>query len=176
VRAESHLSIRALARRTGVSPATIQKIEADSVSPTVSTLFKIARGLNKAMSVFLGEHDDDGASQVSFTARGSRMVLPTGRPRLRMERIAGSIAGQAMDAHRLLIPPGEASGKELLVHGSEEIAVCLRGRLDFRVAGRAYRLGAGDTLHLKGSIPHSWINRGRGVAELLVVFAPPVVL
>lgn len=176
VRAESQLSIRDLAQLTGVSPASIHKIENDSVSPTVGTLFKIARGLNKTVSFFIGEEEQDGSGQVSFTPRQSRTLLRTGRPRLRTERIVGSIADHGMDALNLVIPPGEGSGKEALQHAGEEIAMCLRGSVDFRIAGQKYRLAAGDTLYFKATLPHAWANRGRKAAELVIVCAPPVVL
>lgn len=176
-RAESRLSIRELAQLTGVSPGTVHKIETNSVSPTVGTLFKIARGLNKSMSFFIGEEEEgEGSGQVSFTRRRTRTVLRTGRPGLRTERIVGSIADHGMEALNLVISPGEGSGNEPLQHAGEEIAICLRGSLDFRIAGKKYRLAAGDTLYFKAALPHAWANRGRGTAQLLIVCAPPIVL
>ena len=175
VREESNLSLRELARIAGVSPAAIQKVENNNVSPTVGTLFQIARGLNKTVSFFLGEEPGGHTTEVSFVPRGKRTLLKTGRSSLRIERMVDNIKDQGIDAHCLIIGPGEGSGEQPLRHPGEEIAICLRGRSDFRVGTKAYRLSPGDTLYFKGSLPHFWSNASARNAEVILVFSPPAI-
>jgi transcriptional regulator with XRE-family HTH domain len=53
LRAELGLSLRQLSNKVGVAPSTIQKIENNQISPTLSTMLKIAKGLDKDLQFFL---------------------------------------------------------------------------------------------------------------------------
>ena len=56
---------------------------------------------------------------------------------------------------------------------AEGRAACRRGEVDYRIGDETYSLRAGDSLHFKTTLPHSWINNGTGPAQLLLVVTLP---
>ena len=58
-RRKSQLTLDELAKRSHVAKATISKIERNLISPSISTLIKISRGLNKSLSFFVSEEGSD---------------------------------------------------------------------------------------------------------------------
>jgi mannose-6-phosphate isomerase-like protein (cupin superfamily) len=69
--------------------------------------------------------------------------------------------------------PGVDSGDEPHVHDGEETNVVLRGRAEFRVAGRVFALKPGDALTLPASLPHTWRSVGDESLEMIWVSTPP---
>jgi transcriptional regulator with XRE-family HTH domain len=65
-RAEEGLTLQKLAARSGVAASTIHKIEARQMIPTVSVLFKIARGLNRRPEDLIRDTMSNGASDSSM--------------------------------------------------------------------------------------------------------------
>ena len=60
------LSLDSVARLTGVSKAMLGQIERQESSPTISTLWKIASGLNASFSAFFATSSDERASDENF--------------------------------------------------------------------------------------------------------------
>ena len=54
-RAERGWSLQQLARRAGLSPASIHKIEKSGMTPTIASLMKIAAALGRSVSFFVEE-------------------------------------------------------------------------------------------------------------------------
>jgi transcriptional regulator with XRE-family HTH domain len=165
-REQEGLTLLEAAGRSGVAPSTIQKIETGQMVPTVVVLNRIARGLRRRVSYFVG--DEDEALDVSFTPAGRRPSVRTGRVEVR--RLGGDLRDPDFDAYRIVVPPRAGSGRGPVQHGGNKLIFCLRGQLAVQVADRQYRLGPGDSVHLKSILPHSWKNLDtRRTAEALIV-------
>ena len=65
LRKQKDFSLQQLAERSGVSAATIHKIERNGMVPTVTTLMKIAGALNRSVAYFVEEQEE--AKPVVFT-------------------------------------------------------------------------------------------------------------
>jgi quercetin dioxygenase-like cupin family protein len=65
------------------------------------------------------------------------------------------------------VKAGATSGETPLEHPGEELIYVLSGQLEFVVAGKSYRLRAGDALHLRTVQQHAWRNPGRQDASAL---------
>jgi len=172
LRNDARLSLRELADITGVSYATIQKIESNAIVPSVATVLKIAQGLGRKASFFLDESEDEQGSIV-LTRRDDRVVTHMPASRLTVEDIGLTIRNAQLQATILTIEPGGESGEDALLHPGEEIKYCLKGRIEYRVETQTYLLKAGDCLHFKSDLPHRWRNPGPEIAIVVSVCTPP---
>ena len=165
-REQEGLTLLETAERSGVAPSTIQKIETGQMVPTVVVLNKIARGFRRRVSYFVG--DEDESADVSFTSGERRPVVRTGR--VGVKRLGGDLRDPDFDVYFIAVPPGAGSGRGPVRHGGNKLLYCIRGRLVAQIADHTYRLEAGDCVHFKSFLPHSWRNPDkRRSAEALIV-------
>jgi len=160
------LTLLEAAEQSGVAPSTIQKIEKGQMVPTVVVLDKIARGFRRRVSYFVG--DEDEALDVSFTPAVSPPTVRTGR--VAVKRLGGDLRDPDFDVYLIVVPPGAGSGRGPVQHGGNKLLFCLQGRLIAQIAGHPYTMEAGDCVHFKSFLPHSWRNPDRRrSAEALIV-------
>jgi transcriptional regulator with XRE-family HTH domain len=151
------LTLQELARRSEVATSTIQKVETEQMIPSVAVVLKIARGLGLHVAQLVHDGSDD-LEAVHLTA-GERH--PVGAAdKLIAERLSGDLFEPALEMWRVTLHPGVSSGSQPIEYDGEEIVVCEQGTLLFRLGEQEYTLVAGDSLHFKASIPHSWHNAG----------------
>jgi transcriptional regulator with XRE-family HTH domain len=170
LRADLGLSLRQLSEKVAVSPSTLQKIENNQISPTLSTMVKIAHGLDKDLQFFL--EPPPGRTDIVFCPQGQRRRLDPPDVKFSIELLTEGLSDQRLSALLLRIPPrGRRSHPR---HQGEELQHCLEGALAATIHGKHYRLKPGDTLHFKSDLPHSWSNVGEDEAVVLVICAPPL--
>jgi transcriptional regulator with XRE-family HTH domain len=155
-RAERGWSLQQLARRAGLSPASIHKIEKSGMTPTITSLMKIAAALGKSVGWFIEE--SDGLRPVTVIRQAERPRLYTSKQGLVLHNISGRygpffVAGAEAD-----IAPRADSGPQPMVHPGEELVLLLEGRMTFTVDAVAYDLEGGDSIHFRTAYPHSWAN------------------
>jgi transcriptional regulator with XRE-family HTH domain len=167
VRTDQGLTLRAVAETAGVSPGTVQKIEAGRLVPSIQIFMRVAAALGRRASYFLG--DEDGTVELRVIRRGGGRVLPT-RSRMRISAVAETLHDPKMEAYLVELPAQARSGRPLGYRG-ELLFYCLRGGVKFWSRGRTETIRAGDTLHLKADIPHHWQNPTDIPAEMLVIWA-----
>jgi len=171
LRIRSGLTLRQLARESGVGFTTIQKIEAGIISPTVSTLMKIAQGLKVKTTSLLEEEAE--ARTIHFVGKDERMKVDGHQQNIDIQYVAHNLIDPEMIGLYLSVGPDEESGIEPLMHGGEEIVIGVQGTMTFTVGDKDYDVTAGDCLHFKSSIPHRWMNTGRKPAKLYFIFSEP---
>jgi transcriptional regulator with XRE-family HTH domain len=171
MRAQSGLTLRQLAEKSGVAFTTIQKIESGSISPTVGILLKIAGGLQVKMTALLQE--DSGEEQepcdVRFIKKKSRTRVAGKGQDIEVEYVAQNLADPEMFGFHIAVGPGEGSGPEPLTHGGEEIVIGIHGVITFTVGEDEFIVGPGDCLHFKSDISHRWMNFGAKSAKFYLV-------
>jgi transcriptional regulator with XRE-family HTH domain len=165
------LTLQQLARLSEVAPSTIQKIEAGTMMPSVAVMMKIARGLHKKIGFFLDE--EESSAEVALMRRRDRAKAGLHEDDFSVHSLSSELGNPEMDGFILSLPPGGNSGDEPLHHRGDELAYCIRGRVSFTINGRHYKLGAGDSLHFKSELPHSWKNSGRSKAEVIIICSLP---
>ncbi len=171
LRKESGLSIQKLAEKSGVSPAGVYKIETNGMTPTITTLMKLANALEKRVSYFIEE--EDHRAEVEYVPRDGRRVVLKNEMGTN-ERIAGVLKDAKLDGNYKVIEAGSRSGSCVSSKAGEALVYCLRGELDFEVKGKSYQLREGDVIHYKTDLPHSWQNRGLTATHILMVSTPPI--
>jgi transcriptional regulator with XRE-family HTH domain len=164
------LTLQELAHRSGVATSTIQKVETEQMTPSVAVILKIARGLGVRLSELVVEAGDE--LEILHLRASERH--PIGAPgKLVVERLSGDLFEPALETWRVTLHPGYSSGRGTIQYEGEEVVVCERGVVTFRVGEREFALRAGDTLHFKASIPHAWRNDGDAVARFIVTGTLP---
>ncbi len=134
------LSQRALAKRAGVSNATVSMVEANRISPSVSGLRQILSGIPISLGEFFAAPAEN-REQVVFRADELREIA--GGP-ISFRQVGSNLDGRSLQMIHERYRPGAESGKAMLTHQGEEAGLVIRGRMQLEVAGARYELGPGD--------------------------------
>jgi transcriptional regulator with XRE-family HTH domain len=156
LRQANGLSLQQLAERSGVSAASIHKIERNSMVPTITTLMKLARSLDRSVGYLVDEEVASTSPVVVVRAR-NREPLVASREGMVMENLAGPAGRFALSGALVTIAAGSDSGKSPIAHPGEDLIYVLGGTLEFEIDD-IYRLRQGDALHLRTEHPHRWRN------------------
>lgn len=157
-RAERGWSLAELARRAGVSPGAVHKIEKSGMTPTIASLMKIAAALGKSVAHFV---EEDAAARPAVVVRGDFREHPfTSKLGLQLENLSGRYGGFALAGAEARVEPGATSGSEPMAHPGEELFVLLEGVMRFTVDRSVFDLDPGDSIHFRTDRPHSWANPG----------------
>lgn len=171
LRKKNDLSIQKLAKKAGVSPAGIYKIETNEMTPTITTLMKIAGALDKKVSFFIDE--EESLSDVEYITEKERKKVRISESRAVYENLAAKLEDCLMEAYETIIEVGGTSGEGTLSHRGEELDICLKGTIEFTIRDQTYVLRPGDSLHFKARLPHSWKNIGDEPVRIITVVTPP---
>lgn len=170
LRTERGWSLQDLAHKSGISAAGIHRIESNGITPTVTTMMKIADALGKKVGFFIEEEKEDAV----FVRSGERESIFTFKKGLDLQCVSAKKYGDfIMTAAYAVVEVMASSGKKPMSHRGEELVYCLHGKMEFRVNGNIYVLNPGDGLHFRTLAEHTWRNIGDARARLIWVLAVP---
>jgi transcriptional regulator with XRE-family HTH domain len=141
------MTLQELAKRTGISTATLQRIETGKVSPSVVTLSQIAYHLRKPILSFF----EDGINKLVHT-KGKDLTVVRNR-KLRMK----IISPMRVINKDISVMIGESSkGKFVDSHKNEgwEFAHILGGSCLFFHGDSVVTLNEGDSIWFDGGVEH----------------------
>lgn len=170
VRTMHGLSQRELAKRAGVTNATISLIEQGRVSPSVGSLKKVLDGIPLSLAAFFSLQFDD-QSQVFFRA-DEMPDLGSGTIQYRLLGAAG--AQRDLSILYAVYPPGADTGPELLSRPGEQGGIVVAGQLEVTVGAEKAVLGVGDGYYFSSSRPHRFRNSGDCDCVLVSATSPPL--
>jgi len=165
LREEQNLSIRALARLSGLSANALSMIERGKTSPSVSTLYKVADALGIPITNFFGEESD--REPVVFLKADERTRVPFQRGT--WEGLGGEHFIGRVEPFVLTLESGANSGPHAMVHTGHEFVICLRGQLEYQIEDRYYNLEPGDSLMFSARLRHRWRNAMGNVTNALFI-------
>jgi len=169
LRLERRLSLAELAGDTGVSEATMSRIETGQSEVSAPHLYALARKLGTDIGSFFSTETATlrpGVRSVTRVGEGATFTTP----RLSARLLNGELRHKAM--HPFLNRTRASRLEEvggLLAHEGEEHVFVLRGPLLF--CSEAYeplRLDTGDSLYFDAAQPHAYLTLPGGEAEFLV--------
>lgn len=163
------LSQRALAKRAGVSNATISMIEANRVSPSVAALKQILAGFPLPLSTFFSREE---GSREKVVWRAAELTEIAGGP-VSYRQVGGDLAGRSLQMIHERYEKGAVSGRALLSHQGEEAGIVIRGLLELEVDGVRHELRAGDAYFFDSRRPHAFRNIGDGDLVVVSACTPP---
>lgn len=167
LRQERNLSMRAVARASGLSTNALSMIERGKASPSVSTLFKISDALNLPITTFFRSEPTQQS-----------VVVKKGRQRQRVDLVHGlweGLGGEAfngrMEPFMLELEPGSTSGPFGILHTGSEFVYCLQGAIEYTIDDKPHLLEAGDSLIFAAQLRHRWKVPKDQHTKILVVMA-----
>ncbi|MFJ6749042.1 helix-turn-helix domain-containing protein [Streptomyces sp. NPDC091266] len=161
LRRRSGLTLETAARRAGLSPAHLSRLETNRRQPSLPMLLALARTYVTTVSDLLGET----APERDPIRRAGR-TEPSEAGGWTYWTVGG--AGRAMQALRLHVPQ-RAQGDLVRVHPGEEWLYVLKGRLRLTLGEAVHVLDPGDAAHFDSLTPHRIAAATRGGTELLFV-------
>jgi transcriptional regulator with XRE-family HTH domain len=171
VREQSGLSQRALAKRSGISNATISLIESRKLNPSVAVLKRILDGISLDLSAFFATE----ATEPEPVVHRADGLVEIGRGKISYRQVGRELTGRRIQILHERYTPGGDTGKVALRHGGEEGGVVIRGHLELTVDGERYVLGPGDAYYFDSSRPHHFRNAGPEECEIVSACSPPSV-
>lgn len=169
VREARGLSQRQLAKRAGISNATISLMEANAVNPSVGALKRVLDAVPIGLSEFFALDSRQGRKV--FYRQDELMEI--GRGRVSYRQVGSDLRGRALQMIAERYAPGADSGKVLLNHQGEECGIVLRGQLEVTVGEDKAVLGPGDAYYFDSREPHRFRNIGEDICEVVSACTPP---
>jgi transcriptional regulator with XRE-family HTH domain len=166
------LTLRELSRRSGLSAPFLSQVENGVGTPSLTSLFGLARVLGTAPEWLLAgpTHDD-----VALVRRVDGPHYPVTDSDRSAERRQITGTDEPFSAAEYIVAPGadlggfhSSQGRELLHVLTGRLAVDLRDVDDVTT----HELAAGDTLLYSTTVEHRWRHRGRGDTRFLHVVSP----
>jgi len=161
------VSMRALARMSGLSANALSMIERGRTSPSVSTLYKLASAIGVPITAFFREEPTQ--NEVVFRKATERTRVPFMRGL--WEGLGGEMFIGRVEPFMLTLESGASSGPFGIVHTGHEFVFCIRGELEYEVENEHFLLDQGDTLLFAAELRHRWRNPGRTVTNALFVLS-----
>jgi transcriptional regulator with XRE-family HTH domain len=148
------LSSAELATRTGLSKAMISKIETASTSCSLTTLQRLADGLNVPVTALFRGADTDRDATFTKNGQGS-LTIRSGSQHGHEYRVLGSLKGRTDALEPTLVTLTDASDVfPLFQHPGTEFIYMLAGKMIYGHGQYEYTMEVGDALLLDGEGPH----------------------
>ncbi len=167
LRQERELSMRALAKASGLSTNALSMIERGRTSPSVSTLYKISEALNVPITAFFRVEPPRHDVVYRRSTQRSRLHMPRGI----WEGLGGEQFTGGMEPMLLTLEPGANSGQFQILHTGHEFVLCLSGQLEYEVEKERFILDPGDSLIFAAQLEHRWRNSNKGVTRAVIVLS-----
>lgn len=167
LRQERGMSMRALARASGLSTNALSMIERSRTSPSVSTLYKIADALGVPITAFFRLEPPKQEIVFRKANQRSRMNFPRGK----WEGLGGESFIGGVEPLLLTLESGANSGQFAMLHSGHEFVMCLNGLLEYEVENERYLLEPGDSLLFAAQLQHRWRNVYKGVTTVVIVLS-----
>ena len=159
-----------LATRSGLAVSTVHKVETSQMIPSISVLLKLAHGLGRRPAEIVADAEYEEAVAVMRSADRKHIGF---EGRIVVERLSGEIFDPILEMWRVTLHPGMSSGHGPIRNDGEALIVCEKGSLVVQIGEDEHILRAGDAVHFKAKIPHSWRNKSRSVARFTITGTLP---
>lgn len=170
VREAFGVSQRELAKRAGVTNASISLIEQDAHAPSVVSLHKILRALPMSLADFFAIPPVE--EDVLIAAPEDLTVITRGEADMRC------LASQRRDKRLQMFlehyAPKAGTGDDPIVHDGETAALVVEGTIELEIAGKAHTINAGGGYQLFSGVPYRIRNIGDTPVVVVCAVTPPM--
>ncbi|MDT0156681.1 XRE family transcriptional regulator [Microbacterium sp. ARD32] len=158
------LSVSELARRAGVSKATVSQLESGAGNPSVETLWALGDALSIPFSTLV----DQSASAPRLIRVGDHAGVPSAAAPYLATLLSAAAPGTRRDIYLIQAEPGEP--RHSLPHhpGTTEHVVLVSGEALVGPAEAPELLHPGDYLSYPGDAPHVFETREPGTSAVLI--------
>jgi transcriptional regulator with XRE-family HTH domain len=172
LRSNRGLSLRTLAKLSGVTCGALSQIENGRTSPSVGTLKNVLAAFGLSLGdFFVNPTGASAASKYIYAHRDLVNVSPV--PGVKYLNLPGSQERRQMQLFYELYDPAASTGARLYSHAGEEGGFCIAGTIELTVAGEKLVLKPGDAYYFNSARPHRFKNIGAVTAKIVSVCTPP---
>jgi transcriptional regulator with XRE-family HTH domain len=171
IRLKKKMGLVQLGRHTGLSPATLSKIEREQLFPTLPTLLRIALVFSVGLDYFFAGNRDKPV--VGVVRRSERLRFPE-KPDTRdiayeFEALDFHALERRLNAYFAEFLPVPANQPRLHQHAGGEFIYVLAGTLTVHIGGEDHTLEARDSMYFDSSVPHAYRRIGAKPCCAIVV-------
>ena len=168
IRAERGLSIRDLARKSGLNVNTLSMTENGKASPSLETLQLLSFVLEKPIAAFF--EDNNPKNEIAHYKASQRPSMAFAHGLL--EDLGAGMPRRGAETFLVTLNPNSNSGERPIVHTGCETVFCLEGKLTYTIEEHIFVLEPGDSLFFEAHLPHRWQNTGMSPTRSLLVLCP----
>ncbi|MFT3732901.1 MAG: helix-turn-helix domain-containing protein [Hyphomicrobium sp.] len=171
IREAAGLSQRELAKRAGVTNATVSMIEQETHAPSLASLHRLLTAIPISLADFFALpasqknalfYDDKDLAVVSRGAADLR-VLGSERREKKLQMF--------LERYK----PGAGTGEEPIMFDGETAVIVIEGTIEVQTDGEVRRLTKGGGYQLFGRVPYRLRNVGKTVAVIACACTPPII-
>lgn len=173
LRQNAGLSVGDMAAHVGISKAMLSKIENAQTSCSLSTLARLARGLDVPVTSLLRGAETERPAAYVKAGRGTPIVR-NGTQVGHNYELLGGLRGEHRRLECLLVTLTETSEVyPLFQHPGTEFIYMLEGVMDYGHSRSTYRMEPGDSVQLDGEGAHGPVNLVELPIRFLSIIAFP---
>jgi len=151
-RNQQGLTLKQLSSRTGLSVSFLSQVERGSSSPAISSLKKIADGLEVPITSFFSPEQNTNYKTYKDKRKSFRIE---GSP-AKYVRLSGNFPTRTMEPLIVTLDPGATD--RIFQHAGEEVHYILEGEVEYTIDNEKHLLSTGDSIHFPSERPHTWKN------------------
>jgi transcriptional regulator with XRE-family HTH domain len=172
LRLAKKLTLQAVAKETGFSPALISQIENNNVSPPIATLSRIAKFFDVKVGMFFTEDEEEYKYEV--VRKSERKVIP------RVISRSGTSQGYSYESLSfrkqnkkmepfLLSVTEKAAEENTYSHDGEEFLFIMKGNAELLLDNERISLEEGDCVYFDSSLKHRLLSKDGSEVQVLAV-------
>ena len=168
IRTEKGLSLGQLAELCDVSKMVLSQIERGSSNPTLSTIWKIAVGLNVPYTALLESNAEPAQAQLRVQHRSTVPLHSLEEGDYRSLIYYSCSETCPFDFFTVELEPG-ASKESAHTKDSTEYVYVEQGSLELKVGEETISMIEGDSVKFDASQKHIYTNLGKGLLRIITI-------
>lgn len=161
IRERRRLTLDGAASVTGVSRSMLAQIEKGEVNPTISVLWKIAKGYKVSFTSLVEEGE-----RTSVIRLADIQPLREDGGRYLNYPVFAFDEQKLFETYRIVIEAGGSLDAQPHMRGAEEYITVFSGRVEITAGEERVQLSKGDSMRFGAEVPHGYRNIGEETAEL----------
>ena len=157
IRQEKNLSLGDLAKLSDVSKSMLAQIERGEGNPTLSTLWKIANGVQVSFNTLIAQ--PKLPYKVTKLAEIEPILDMNGE--LKNYSLFSDIENN-FSVYQIEVGKEISWISEAHLHGTAEFVIVIQGTLEIKLEEKTFILKKGENLWFKADVPHSYCNLDEG--------------
>jgi transcriptional regulator with XRE-family HTH domain len=163
-RVAQRYSLGELARASGLSKTILARIESGEGNPSVETLWRLSQALTVPLGALLEGGEESPRTRVVRARAGKALAAESG---MASWLIHADGRARRIELLELSLPAGVEHHGGAHLPDTEEVVLCLSGRVEAGPDGEAQELGAGDAIWFAADGPHGYRALGGEDARAL---------
>ena len=153
IRKGKGIKIRQLSTRSGLTDSSISMIENEKISPSMTTVHKIAMALGVHPIEFF---EIEKHKKCIVTRKGQRKQLEFGTSDNALEYLVKDGSGTRNEIFISYLGPTQKSFNEPITHKGCKFGYVLSGSVELELGNEKVRLNKGDSISFEAITPHLW--------------------